>query len=172
MKIDLKAFKEDKDYIEFEEMPDSLDFKVDGMEFTDPIRLKLYVFRSGGNYICEGKVKTQFSFECSRCLIKYTRPVESEIKFVLKEEKDQIVFESEGGENLMEGGRFFNLNSLVREGLILSLPLKPLCMENCKGLCPSCGANLNRTACKCKKEVEDPRWYKLKNLKIENKNKE
>ncbi|MDH4223762.1 MAG: DUF177 domain-containing protein [candidate division Zixibacteria bacterium] len=172
MKIDIKALKENKNYIEFEELPDSIGFKVKGMELSWPVQLKLEVVRSGEHYICEGKIITRIGFECSRCLMKYNQSIESEIRFILKEDKDQIILESDEGENQVQSGRFFSLDGLVRENIVLSLPLKPLCSENCKGLCPSCGANWNLTLCECKKEVIDPRWEKLKNLKLEDRDRE
>jgi uncharacterized protein len=50
----------------------------------------------------------------------------------------------------------------IRQVLILAVPLKPLCAETCRGLCASCGANLNETGCDCKRDNTDPRWEGLK----------
>jgi uncharacterized protein len=60
-----------------------------------------------------------------------------------------------------------DLGQLMREQFYLSLPMKPLCRVDCKGLCPSCGTNLNRGSCDCKREWEDPRFAALKNLRTE-----
>jgi uncharacterized protein len=59
---------------------------------------------------------------------------------------------------------FFEIDDLVREAVILSVPAKPLCSENCKGLCPVCGTDLNRSTCSCAKKDIDPRWDQLKGL--------
>jgi uncharacterized protein len=59
---------------------------------------------------------------------------------------------------------FFEIDDLVREVIILAVPLKPLCSEDCKGLCPICGTDLNRSQCSCVKKETDPRWDKLKGL--------
>jgi uncharacterized protein len=59
-----------------------------------------------------------------------------------------------------------DLLQLVREQLYLLLPMKPLHSDNCKGLCPNCGTNLNETTCECKIEWEDPRLAPLRKLKI------
>jgi uncharacterized protein len=59
---------------------------------------------------------------------------------------------------------YFVLDDLVREAIILSLPLKPLCSEECKGLCPICGTDLNKSHCHCVIEKTDPRWDMLKGL--------
>ncbi|MCI0532052.1 MAG: DUF177 domain-containing protein, partial [candidate division Zixibacteria bacterium] len=58
----------------------------------------------------------------------------------------------------------YDLNPRVREAMILILPIKPLCKEDCKGLCQLCGTNLNEKTCKCVKETADPRWSRLKEL--------
>jgi len=58
----------------------------------------------------------------------------------------------------------FQIDDLVRETIILALPLKPLCSEDCKGLCPVCGTDLNKSQCNCIKKETDPRWEKLKGL--------
>ena len=58
----------------------------------------------------------------------------------------------------------FEIDGLVREAVLLSLPLKPLCSEGCPGLCPICGVDLNKSHCECKRENTDPRWDQLKSL--------
>jgi uncharacterized protein len=58
-----------------------------------------------------------------------------------------------------------DLGELVREQFYLALPMKPLCAEACKGLCPQCGMNLNQGTCDCRLEWQDPRFEALKALK-------
>jgi uncharacterized protein len=60
-----------------------------------------------------------------------------------------------------------DLGQLMREQLYLSLPMKPLCHEDCRGLCPQCGTNVNRGSCSCQHEWEEPRLAVLKTLKKE-----
>jgi uncharacterized protein len=57
------------------------------------------------------------------------------------------------------------LEDAVREQVLLAVPLKVICREDCKGLCPHCGANLNLEQCSCSEPVEDPRWTALKDLR-------
>ncbi len=167
MKIDLKSIRDEVNYLSLEGTAESLGLKIDWVEFPNPVKLNLRVLHSGKNYVGEGKVETVALFECSRCLKKYSQPLQADIRFLLKEEKDQIILESEDRENLVQSGNFFKLDDLVKESLILSIPLKLLCEEDCKGLCPACGTDLNVTTCECKKEQIDPRWEKLRDLKSE-----
>jgi uncharacterized protein len=61
-----------------------------------------------------------------------------------------------------------DLEQLMREQFYLALPMKPLCSDDCKGLCSMCGTNLNRGTCECKREFEDPRFAALKELRRNN----
>jgi uncharacterized protein len=169
MKIDLKSLRDEVNYLNLEGTADSLGLKIEWVEFPHPVKVNLRVLRSGKNYIGEGKVETVALFECSRCLKEYSQTLKADIRFLLKEEKDQIILESDDRENQVQTGNFFKLDDLVRESLILSIPLKSLCQEDCKGLCPTCGTDLNVTTCECKKEQIDPRWEKLRDLKTEKK---
>ena len=63
-------------------------------------------------------------------------------------------------------GESVDLESLLREQIILMMPLKPLCDENCKGLCPHCGANLNRETCTCSTDTVNSPFAVLAKLKI------
>ena len=60
------------------------------------------------------------------------------------------------------------LDSDVRDFAILAVPMKRLCSENCKGLCPRCGENLNDGSCNCDEKIIDPRWESLQKLKTKN----
>ena len=75
----------------------------------------------------------------------------------------QELFESapREGESYALGHDRVDLEPLARESLILDLPLAPLCRDDCRGLCPTCGADLNQGACDCPVETVDPRWAAL-----------
>lgn len=62
-------------------------------------------------------------------------------------------------------GKGITLEDVLKEQVLLALPLKAVCRENCKGLCPHCGKNLNTGTCSCVTEVADPRWAALADLK-------
>jgi uncharacterized protein len=66
-------------------------------------------------------------------------------------------------------GQGLELADVVREQLMLWLPMRGLCREDCKGICPACGANRNRESCRCAETFEDPRWDALKSLHLKTK---
>jgi uncharacterized protein len=67
-------------------------------------------------------------------------------------------------------GEQLDLRPLVRDALLLELPLAPLCRPDCRGLCPTCGADLNEGECACPKAETDPRWAALDALRNEGSN--
>ena len=76
-------------------------------------------------------------------------------------------FDPRQAEEEVYSGKVIDLDPLVREQLVLSLPAYPVCREDCKGLCPVCGANLNERECGCDRHVPDPRWAGLKSIKLQ-----
>ena len=108
-----------------------------------------------------------FSIEtpCARCLDTMDLILEPEVNLILlpeylPHEKDEdIDFETYKGDEIDLGG-------YLRELIAMSLPIKVLCVEECKGLCPNCGVNLNLEECSCKDNWVDPRFAVLRNLKV------
>ena len=173
MKIELKRTSEDfSQKLHLEESPEVLKLEAEGATFEKPVRVELSVSKSQDQLICRGKVRTSMKLECSRCLVQYEESLSFDLDFVIDlagnlsagSIGDGVKSEEEGYFFADPSSAFFEIDDLVREAVILSLPLKPLCSEDCKGLCPICGADLNRSQCGCIKEMTDPRWDQLKGL--------
>lgn len=99
------------------------------------------------------KVKTKVLLECSRCLDLYPQELEFSYEEVYTEEPFRIIgkLTEEDFKYTIENN-MVNVSKSVRENIIMNLPIKPLCREDCKGLCPICGKNLNREKCNCSSE--------------------
>ncbi len=118
----------------------------------------------------KGDLSTRLQVACARCL----EPVEHNVarKFDLlyrpqgsdarAEELSVTDAEAEIGYYRGDG---LELEDVVREQVLLAVPLKSLCRDDCKGLCPHCGKNLNEGQCSCTNEVQDPRWAALKDIR-------
>ena len=108
------------------------------------------------------------SFECDRCLRALSVPVEQsfELQYVpsLGAQDEMELIEKDLSTGFYQG-EAIEVDDLVREQIELALPMARLCSEECRGLCPECGANLNQTNCVCKLEQVDPRWAALNELK-------
>jgi uncharacterized protein len=168
MKIEFKKGLEDwSETLKLEESPEALELCAEGASFDHPVKVDLLVSKSGDQLICRGKVNTSVRLECSRCLSVYDEPLISSLDFVVDFGESAQEYRSEEEDNYFvadPSSDSFQIDNLVRETIILALPLKPLCSEDCKGLCPICGTDLNTSQCCCVKEETDPRWEKLKGL--------
>lgn len=125
------------------------------------------VTRSGARYDIRVRVAGTVRAECHRCAGEFDLPVEVEFALIVHRGQDASAPESEGEGDFVvvpAGDERYDIFPRVREALILELPIKVLCREDCKGMCPTCGANLNDGECGCPREKGDPRWSALRKL--------
>jgi uncharacterized protein len=119
-------------------------------------------------YYCHGKVVSEARLECSRCLEPFMVTLCGEIDFSVQEVVDEAAVRRDDvpdNELLVPAGvSEIDISGPVREALLLEIPLKPLCREDCRGLCPICGVDHNKETCECKVEKTDPRWDALRDL--------
>jgi len=166
MKVDLRLIKQDGSRFRFSELAGDLELAMEGFEFPEPIDVDLLASKSGDEVIVQGRVNATVEMECSRCLESFEMEVDPKIQFVIQlldtsqpqysEDDDFIILPRTTGE--------YEISDRVREAILLELPLKPLCSEDCRGLCPMCGVNLNETDCECTPDKTDERWDSLKQL--------
>lgn len=144
--------------------------------FLSPVRIKVDIKRFEPFITVTGNFLVRVELTCSRCLGAYGHDLSAPFTITFSQVADDPVApasESDGewtGEDadLFEfHGDVLDLEEAIQEQVILALPFKPLCQTDCKGLCNGCGADLNNTACTCKKDNIDPRFAVLKNLKID-----
>jgi len=116
-----------------------------------------------------GRVDTTLELECSRCLEGFRVAVHAPFDLLFLPAASEPALPEQEIEDDDLGTSYYrdgviDLADVVREQLSLSLPMKPLCQEGCRGLCPECGTNLNSGACDCAPRWEDPRLAPLKAL--------
>lgn len=134
-----------------------------------PVDLSLSVRKDGDKYCLLGRLVTTVRRECCRCLEPFDVPttVDIDVRYL-----PQHVNTGEGEHEISDEDlsiAFYrddeiDLGGLVREQLQLAAPMKPLCDDSCRGLCPVCGANRNREACGCDTTWRDPRLDPLRAL--------
>ncbi|RJQ21499.1 MAG: DUF177 domain-containing protein [Nitrospiraceae bacterium] len=128
------------------------------------------IFRFGKRVLIEGTIGIGATLQCSRCLKEFAL----QLKFDFREE--YLPAEDSGREDERELaaedldlGYFsddeLNIDEIVREQILLAVPIKPLCAETCKGLCRTCGKDLNEGGCECKHEETDPRLAPLRKIR-------
>ncbi|MDQ0417369.1 uncharacterized protein J2Z48_001542 [Croceifilum oryzae] len=149
-----------KESIQLDELVD----EVLGLEQIEPVQVEA-IFQNVGSRLYHGEVKesTQAVLTCSRCLTGYTMPLQAEWSERFTDEESRAIDSEEEIVHLVEA-QTIDLDPYIREALILTIPFAPLCREDCKGLCPVCGANKNVRECSCVTERIDPRLAALQDL--------
>ena len=167
------------DLREFEEFPaqTTLTTKVgeiapirDDVASVGAVTLALTIQQSGEEFYIQGSVAATVGVECARCLVSYDLPLEGQVDFIVTtaEVREQQKAEAVDSEDyiVVDGNVLVaDLTDIIRQALVLELPMKPICRDDCQGLCPQCGANRNESPCDCRVEEPDPRWEGLKKLK-------
>ena len=160
--------------LDFEVLEPKERFKVDSSDcvLTEDVKVQGKLEKSGSDILCEGSLETGLSVTCTRCLSDFSFVVKGQLKvhFIPLVENNQPAHEIELTEldveqEFYEEGKI-DLSSPVRDLILLSLPQVILCKQDCAGLCPECGINLNENKCDCKNEGSyDPRLAVLQQLK-------
>jgi uncharacterized protein len=116
-----------------------------------------------------GRLSTGIELQCARCLDPVPQDVKREFELLYRPlgadaGKDELSVTDAEAEVGYYQGEGILLEDVLREQVLLALPLKITCREDCKGLCPHCGKNLNQEQCSCAVPAEDPRWEALKEI--------
>ena len=146
-------------------LPFQFQMDLSGMDFygarpfAHPVRVSGAVRNMAGALSLEGTAETTLELVCDRCLKPFSQDLALPVSTLLAEEledeeNDEIVLLQDGAADLDE---------IFTTALVLSMDAKHLCSEDCKGLCPTCGADLNLGPCQCRKEP-DPRFAALAQL--------
>jgi uncharacterized protein len=117
-----------------------------------------------------GQVSANLELQCARCLDPVSQDIRREFELLYRPlgadaGRDELSVTDAEAEIGYYQGEGLLLEDVLREQVLLALPLKITCREDCKGLCPQCGKNLNLEQCSCSIEVEDPRWAALKDVR-------
>ena len=137
--------------------------------FPRPARIHVRYYRAGLELFFSGRALADVVGECGRCLDRFPFTLDVPFSFVLVPLSQQPVgrdLEADDVNLSFYQGREVDLSPLVRDQVILALPMQPLCKPECRGLCPSCGANLNAGDCRCEKATGDLRFAVLRNYRV------
>ena len=177
MRFRLEDIPEEGVEASFSEAEDWLDERLRAEEkrlfrIIGPIRVHLRLSRSGRMIHVKSRLETRVELLCARCLEPFSLGLNSQFGTVLKPRPnfplpEERELNREDLESDFYEGEEVNLTSFVQDQVLLTLPQKALCREECRGLCPRCGKNLNREVCQCPTAIMDPRFQALKNLKVQ-----
>lgn len=143
---------------------------LEDISFESQPRGELFVEKKGRDVFIKGSFSAVAHFSCSRCLEDFPFPLDLSFQHTLRPlKKDAQGFqEQELHPEDLEYGYYeedvIHLDRLIEEHLLLSIPMKPLCAEPCKGLCSRCGVNQNKKSCECFKKDKDSPFDGLKDI--------
>ena len=151
-----------------------------GIEYLDP---KLHqagvlaatgmvelVVEALGEIRVRGHLKADMDADCDRCLEPARCTIDSDFELSYRPmaegfgDEEQVLDEEEAQMGFYDG-KGLELNDVLREFVLLALPMQRLCQEDCAGMCPVCGQNRNKQKCECQAAATDDRWAALKKLK-------
>ena len=162
--------------IRFDEslQPGQIDFSGEALTQASPLHVvgsAELIAHSDGEVRVQGKYTVEMTAECDRCLGTARFPLDSgfdlfyrPVSFIAREEEIEIR-EGEAEIGFYEGGGM-ELEDILREQVLLALPMQRVCGEACRGICPVCGINRNETPCDCRTESTDDRWGALRKLEL------
>ena len=138
MKIYMKEFRGDTTSVRLEEEmdPAAHDLEIGVMHFTEPVHVSAEAWKTDDDLTVQVHVEGSQTFPCSLCLEEFDKPFEKDLT---------LHYDVKGLDGV-------SIDSDVREEIILDHPIRILCREDCRGLCPTCGANLNQAPCDCQGE--------------------
>lgn len=166
MKIRLRELAEGRTALRFDQPPAGHELPRCG-----PLRVELDVERTGDVVAIRGAVRFAAEQDCSRCLKTFTRTFRQEVELCYR--PAAATSADHGRERELSADDLIaigyrkgeiDLWPEMREAVLLALPLKPLCREDCRGLCPSCGRDRNAGDCQCRDDRGDHRWDALRKL--------
>lgn len=125
--------------------------------------------RTERSLLVQGVLRTEAELACSRCLSVFSCPLTLDIEEEYFPTTDVVSgtalpLPDDPDSFTIDKHNILDLTEAIRQYMLLAIPMKPLCYEDCAGLCPTCGHNLNQSPCNCPPQHADPRWSKLFNL--------
>jgi uncharacterized protein len=141
------------------------------IRLVEPAEVSGRIHRDGKEVELRGRLHTKLEVVCGRCLQPVELPLATEFKerfvrAVSWAAEEQHELQAEDLNLAVFDGEGIELDDLVREELLLAVPVSVLCREDCQGLCPICGIDRNLSSCECQSSEIDSRWEKLKELQM------
>jgi uncharacterized protein len=162
--------------IRFDEtfQPGQIEFTGEELEQSSPLHATgsaELLAHSGGEMRIQGRYTVELAANCDRCLGPATFPLDAGFDLfyqpmsVIARDEEVEIDEGEAEIGFYENGGI-ELEDILREQVLLALPMQRVCDDRCKGICPVCGKNRNETECDCRVETNDDRWGALRKLEL------
>jgi uncharacterized protein len=170
MLLDLSRLRSGVETLTRRYEPSTFDLGREEFRLAAPVELTGEARKDAKKVRLTGRIVTTLECDCSRCLEPFPVPVDAQIDVLLlpssenSGQAEQEIAEDDLGVSYYKDD-VIDLGELMREQFYLAVPMKPLCRQDCQGLCPVCGINRNRETCSCQAIWVDPRLEALKSFK-------
>ena len=167
MKINISEVEEVLDLDLSEHLAENSPLKT-----TGPVCAHFRIEKIDDGLHIQGNITGTIVLQCSRCLTDFDRGLSLDIDLIyhpantLKRGEEHRAFHKDESNIEFYSGDELDITDIMKEQLIFQIPIKPLCDEKCKGICPVCGTDLNFQECNCSMEYKDPRFAVLRDLTI------
>ena len=168
--LDLSRMRGAREHVDRTLEPSALPIdKEAGFSVGAPARLAFDISKDGHQFHLVGRVQSTLELTCGRCLEVAPLPVDLSFDLLYLPHHEnagegEVEVEDDDLTTAYYRDEQIDLGQLVVEQFLLAVPMKPLCRESCRGLCPECGTNLNTSTCSCVRAWTDPRLDGLKSL--------
>jgi uncharacterized protein len=159
------------DHDRFEKRYEPSAFASDDQPYrvVEPVWLSFEITKDDRRFHLDGSVRTTLELSCGRCLEPFRLEIDApfDLRYLPRSDnagEGEIEIEEDDLTTAYYADDVIDLGQLMAEQFHLALPMKPLCRQSCRGLCPQCGTNPNTASCECRTSWEDPRLAPLKSL--------
>ena len=169
MRVELESLERHGGRFAHNYEPGELDLNEERVTLVAPPRVSGRIQQSDSKVTVRGEATAELQLECDRCLKSVLIPVSSsfEVEYVTPDtyqaDPAAELLDEDLSLSVFDGG-VIDIDDLVREQILLALPVQVLCQQECQGLCPECGGDRNDADCKCEEAEIDPRWAGLKEI--------
>ncbi len=137
------------------------EFLGESYRFCEPLKVVGRVYNNGQSLTLEADVTGQMLTDCARCLDELRTDVTFSVNELLSQREEG---EEQSDDIILFDGYEIELDDIIADHFLMNISGRYLCRDDCKGLCPNCGTNLNHGECDCDTEYIDPRWQALADI--------
>jgi uncharacterized protein len=163
MKISLIRLSEGLHTLNFVEKLAELNIDTHHRNLHDEVQVEVDIEKRSPHYFLKSHVRAAARFVCDRCAKEFATSLFGETRSVFSSDEEMAARDEEI-HLIAADAKELDITADVRDALLLAIPMKLLCAEDCRGLCAGCGANLNEESCRCAAPPADPRWEALRKL--------
>ncbi len=171
LKVELRSLEQEDLVLEEKDWAQALGIELAPELCREPLEIYCELSKSGDLVSAKGWVQGKMLLECDRCLKEFESRFKSFFEVHYRAQCEESTSEEESPpEGQLEvvyfEGDILDIADQIRQTVLLSVPMRALCRDDCRGLCGGCGRDLNVESCQCQEPPADPRWDALRKLKF------